>query len=112
MLREALRHVISGKGKVQSDAAFFFMFKRVLELSSEEIQKIAKGYIWSHPQRCSRQQKSEFDAAEGVARLVSEQAMIEISVPTVDVRAKCFVRQTSVELQYHRDEHRQLIRRP
>ena len=49
VLRNALRYVISGQGKVQTDAVFFVLFRRVLELSAEEIQQLAKGYIWSEP---------------------------------------------------------------
>ena len=58
ILREALRHVISGKGKLQSDAVFFLIFRRVLELSVEESQKLEEGYIWLGPQRCRNSERT------------------------------------------------------
>lgn len=46
VLRRALRNILSGKLKVQTDVLFFILCKKVLELSQEELTRLRQGYIW------------------------------------------------------------------
>ena len=46
VLREALRNVLSGQIKVQTDMITFLIFQRLEQLSPREIEKLSEGYIW------------------------------------------------------------------
>ena len=47
ILRDALRNVMAGNVKVQSDMIYLLMFQRVDQLTAEEVLRLSQGYIWS-----------------------------------------------------------------
>ena len=47
ILRDALRNVIAGNVKVESDMIYLLMFRRVDQLTAEEVLQLSRGYIWS-----------------------------------------------------------------
>ena len=50
ILRDALRNVIAGNVKVESDMIYLLMFRRVDQLTAEEVLQLSRGYIWSDSQ--------------------------------------------------------------